>query len=369
MRERAPAWAVGLLLVASCAPSVQTLHRLDHQSFAFGVAFLPGDRVGCALLEGGEYRLAIYDAESGQRRRTLRLAPGEYWLHDLAVSEDGRRLAAAFRSVESRDGQLRAAGQLMLIDLSSGAIVGRHDLPRPARAVAFVDDGLLAVGIEASYHGTDPPRPRPGTARLCLLQLDGQIRACRGDHDDTVAAVARLPRGQGLGGARLISGSWDATLRLWSADLRPLGRLEAGAAVNAIALATDVPLAAVATSTEPPRRSREIAATERAGRHRSARPTHAVQLWDLSRRRHTTLHRHTAPAVAVAIDARGQQVASGGWDWRVWARRQDGGAVLLEGFSQILTALAIDPAHRLAVASWTAHRSGAPSCALFQLSR
>ena len=67
-------------------PPLKVTHVLDSKSFAFGVAFLSRKMVGCALIEEGVYRLAIYDQQTGERLRHLHLGPGQDWLHALAVS-------------------------------------------------------------------------------------------------------------------------------------------------------------------------------------------------------------------------------------------------------------------------------------------
>jgi WD40 repeat protein len=122
----------------------------------------------------------------------------------MALSPDGKRLAAGFR--------LRDQRVLQLWDARTGALIGKAQ-PHPAsiRAVTFSPDGKrLATGCE-----------------------DGQIRLWDGETGETRPAA----HGRGMShqadvecvtfspdGKTLLSGSWDGSGRLWDVGLqRPLG--------------------------------------------------------------------------------------------------------------------------------------------------
>jgi WD40 repeat protein len=93
-------------------------------------------------------------------------------------------------------------------------------------AVAFAPDGgSVAIG------GADR------VARLCDARTGALVREFRG-HDHTVSALAFLG---GDGGAdRLVSGSYDGTVRVWDAHAaRLLLVLRVGAEITAVAVAPD----------------------------------------------------------------------------------------------------------------------------------
>jgi hypothetical protein len=367
----------------------RTERVLDSRSFAFDVTFLPDRQVGCALLEQGEHRLVRFARDTGRRLSTLRLGDGQDLLTALAVSPSGRLLAASFRELrESGEGRrgapkaggsaatpvrsstpaLELAGSVVLVELSGGRVLRRVPSPRPVLALQFLDEEQLALGTAAAYRRDQAgqARPHPGSAGVCLLRTDGTWIGCATQHADSVTSLTLVEPG-------LASGSWDGTVRLWGRRLEPLGALAVGAPINALASAPRAAgglLLAVATSHEPPRRSRALTALEaRGGHRRGAQPGDRVELWSLAARQRLRVlqpHRFWVTELAVSPDAR--WLATGSWDFSI-ALQHDGGAFRrLDRFSQIVTGLALSPeADALAVAAWTEQGTGAPSCLLLPL--
>ena len=350
-------------------PPLKISHVLDNKSFAFDVAFLPGDLVGCALMEGGAYRLAVYDRGSGKRLRHVHLGAGQDWLHAMAVAPGGDLLAVGFRSLRKQGDRLVAGGVVALYDLTTGRTLRQHPLPTPVRDLAFVDRQRLVLGTEAQYLRLGrQQKPRPGTAQVCLVSVDRGVQRCVADHGDTVTSVVPLP------GGGVASGSWDRTVRLRDSSLAPPGSaLRFAGHVNALAVDLLGRLA-VATSHRLPRRSRDVVLRERRREHRQNKEAgDTVQLWDLSSKRRQRLWRvrpHQAQVTEVALAPGGDTLASGSWDWTVALFR---GLDLapLRPFSQIITGLEFHAApsggprsRTLAVAAWSEHRSSAPSCLL-----
>ena len=349
-------------------PPLKISHVLDSKSFAFDVAFLSEKMVGCALMEDGVYRLAIYDHKTGDRLRHVHLGPGQDWLHALAVAPGGDLLAVGFRSLRQERSRLVAGGSVALYHLPTGRRVQQISLPTPVRTVAFVDREVLVLGTEARYLriGRRGREPKPGTALVCRLHMSRGLQGCVADHTDTVTSVVPLPDGG------VASGSWDRTVRLRDRWLQARGDpLSTAAPVNALAVGPQkvgarAPGLAVATSQEPPRRSRSTVDRKQQDRHRKEHAAgDAVELWDLaSRRRLRVLRPHRAPVTEVALAPGAGALATGSWDWSVTLTRGQHSAQL-RPFSQIVTGLAFHPSARtLAVAAWSEHRSGAPSCLL-----
>ncbi len=365
-----PPVLLALALLAGCrapGPGATRPPRplvLDSRSFAFDAVFV-GEEPGCALLEDGEYRLAIYDGGGG-RRRQLRLGPGQDGLSQLAVQPGGHLLAAAFREVRQTTRGLVAGGRVVLYELPGGRALAAASLPSPALAVRFLDDERLVVGTEARYRRglLGALEPVPESAGVCLLDRRGALLGCARGHRDSVTSLTSIPGG-------LASGSWDGTVRLWSPRLALLGVLDVGAPVNALAATPGAaePTLVVATSAAPPRRSRELVTLERRGLHRRAAAAgDRVELWSLRRRaRLRSLQPHTSSVTELAARPDASLIASGGWDWAL-ALTRPAGSERLTRFSQIVTGLALSPrGDRLLVAAWSEHGSGAPSCLLLPL--
>ena len=360
---------------------------LDSRSFAFDVIFLPGEQVGCALLERGEHRLVSFDRASGRRQFELRLADGQDHLTSLAISPSGRLLAAGFRALRdpksdsapiwsSAPEALVAGGMVVLVELhgARARVLRRISVPRPVLALVFMDEQRLGLGTAAANrpeHTCRPTQrecarpPLPGSAGVCLLDTSGQWIGCVTQPQDSVTSQVRLDD-------RLASGSWDGTVRIWGPRLEQLGTLVVGTPVNALAWAPraeDGPLLAVGTSREPPRRSRALAALEAAGGNRRERhQADRIELWRLTdRRRVRVLRPHLSYVTELAISPDARLLVSGSWDFSVVLHR---GAqrLRLARFSQIVTGLALTPsADALAIAAWTEAGSGAPSCLVLPL--
>ena len=358
-----------ILILSACAaprptpdkppppPPLQTVHVLDDRSFAFDVTFLPGDLVGCALMEDGVYRLAIHDEKTGKRLRHVHLGKGQDWLHAMAVAPKGDLLAVGFRKLRKDGPRLVARGSVAIYHLPTGRLQREFLVSTPVRDLVWKDNDVI-FATEAQYvRRGKKQEPKPGTAQVCLLSVGRGIQHCVADHTDTVTSVAPLQNGG------FATGSWDRTVRLRDSSLEPKGEpLRTAGHVNALAADIRGRLA-VATSHEPPRRSREVVLREQRDEHRRKKQSgDAVELWDLaSLGRLQVMRPHLAQVTEVALAPGGGAVASGSWDWSV-ALRRGRHAVRLSPFSQIVTGLAFHPGVRLlAVSAWSEHRSGAPS--------
>ena len=340
---------------------------LDDRSFAFDVSFLAGDQVGCALMEDGVFRLAIYDRRTGKRLRHVYLGPGQDWLHAMAVDPKRQRLAVGFRRLRKEGTTLVARGSVDLYHLATGRLERRYPVPTPVRDLVWQRDGSILLATEAQYvRRGEGQVPRPGTAQVCQLSTTRGIRHCVADHADTVSSVVALP------GGGLVTGSWDRTIRVRKSLLDTQSAvLRTGGHVNALAVDQRSRLA-VATSHRLPRRGRKIVLREQRDEHRrTRRGGDAVELWDLAtRKRLWSARPHGAQVAEVALTPGGEALASGSWDWTVAVFRHDGSSraphlAVLRPFSQIITGLDVHPASRtLAVAAWSEHRSSAPSCLL-----
>lgn len=133
-------------------------------------------------------------------------------ISDLAVSADGRQLASA-----------SFAGEVVRWQLPSLAVVERRLFPGAVSALAFAPgDDRLAVARSAfppvrspevvareqrgAYHVADP-----GHA-IAIWQPGTDPRAAMLGHGGPITGLAFTPDG-----LRLVSGSWDRTVRLWDA--------------------------------------------------------------------------------------------------------------------------------------------------------
>ena len=142
-------------------------------------------------------------------------------------------------------------------------------------------------------------------------------------HGGPVRAVAISPDG-----ARIVSGSFDTTIILWSLPTslaEQVLRFHEGA-VNAVIFLKD---GRVATSGEDA----------------------SIAIWELGRPKPVSvLKGHTAPVVALAVSPDGNTLASAAWDHtaRLWSLR-DGASRTLEGHTQQVNGVAFAPDGRTVV--------------------
>ena len=167
-----------------------------HMAQIRAVAFTPGGR--CLISAGDDKTIRIWTLDDGRSARLLR---GEIdvgpkgTIYALALSPDGRLLAAA-GSMEMPEGGQHA---IRLYDLLtgeiSGLLVGHTDV---VTSLAFSPDGQLLVSGS-----------RDKTAILWDVDGRAKVQTLKG-HTDGVISVAMTPDGE-----RVITASLDATARLW----------------------------------------------------------------------------------------------------------------------------------------------------------
>jgi WD40 repeat protein/CubicO group peptidase (beta-lactamase class C family) len=158
---------------------------------------------GKRLVSGGaDGTVRLWDVESGLEVRTF---DGE---HDgtvigVALSPDGRLALSG-----GRDRTLR------LWDVTTGQEVRRFaDQPTAVTAVAFSPDGRRALSAGGSLHTEDGPGWSPAGFDNCLRLWDVATgrELCRFEgHEDALTSAAFTPDGY-----HALSGSCDATVRLW----------------------------------------------------------------------------------------------------------------------------------------------------------
>jgi WD40 repeat protein len=235
--------------------------RADHD--VKSIAFTPDGKQLAVGLGGA---VALWSAVDGSPVRTFAMDPLEVMV--VGVSADGRRIAAL--ATQGPEGEARAW------DLTTGAVIGRHEIRRQDVSAAAFDLDTRRV-ITGS---------REMLVRIARLDAGRELSELSG-HRLGVGAVCFSRDGQ-----RAVSGSLDLTLKVW--NLRDgLVELELGAHT--------LPIGAVAFSPD----GALIAAGDEAG---------AVAIWPAQRITRGMFAR--APgmpggdAVAGALDAKGSVLAT-----------------------------------------------------------
>ncbi|MFT5469942.1 MAG: WD40 repeat protein [Verrucomicrobiales bacterium] len=188
---------------------------------------------GTLISLGDDKAIRFWDVDSGQLRKTLRLQIGdghEGKFYAGALSPDGRWLAVGGRDSVLREDHPTAN---RLIDLERGggevaAVLRGHTNAIPA--LAFSDDGsLLASGSgDDTVRVWDLEKVGIRNAEFGMNEaLEITESAVLEGHSADVYAVSFSPDGQ-----RLVSGSYDHTLKIWDCGgiRENFVRLRAGAA-------------------------------------------------------------------------------------------------------------------------------------------
>jgi len=208
-----------------------------HDDHVTDVAFRPGSRH--LATSGRDGKVLVWPVEGGEPR-LIADAPVE--VGSVEYSPDGERLAVA-----------RLDGVVQLHDADSGDVAVRYDGLENASTVRFSPDGrYLAVGSRSaalwlcwrSYERCDRLPDHAGEIRDLAFDRTGTIlvSAASGEGDNlrawsTETEEYRVLRGHRFdvfsaavfpSGNRVVSGSGDADVRIWSVELPPRpGELQA----------------------------------------------------------------------------------------------------------------------------------------------
>jgi WD40 repeat protein len=199
---------------------------------------------GRRLATGGSNgRVTIWDARTGRALRTLRYPDHVWW---VAISPDGRRLAAQTQGLDSADSRVEVR------DVASNRVVFAHRVRHGHRGLLFSPDGRLLAAVGCCESG----------AELRVWDAVTGRPAYRPRLDGRATAIAFSPDGRLLG-----AGTEDGRVVLWDArDGRPVGaplRVASGA-VDPIAFSPDSALL-VASSDDQTATLWDIAARKRQG--------------------------------------------------------------------------------------------------------
>jgi WD40 repeat protein/serine/threonine protein kinase len=259
-----------------------------------------------AVSVGDDGDIRAWETETG---RCLCRLSGRDRLRAVAVTEDGQYALVG------------GASELKLYYMPAGTVARTllSGLPAPVSALAMTRDGRLAVSV-LDAHGAAP-------ASLALWDPAAGRRL--GD----LEASGPPPSAVGLsrGGALVVSGHVDGTLRLWDTQRGSLRRqLESrlGGRVTSVCFSHD--------------QQRVLAGGDDG----------TIGLWDIpSGRCVRTMSGHVGAVLSVALTADGEWAISGGPDRTVRLWHVPAGRCLctLEGHTGPVYGVALDPAGRLAV--------------------
>lgn len=232
-----------------------------HEDKVFALDFSPdGSRLASAGF-GGEVR--VWNVESGTVLRTWTAEP---WPLTVAFSPDGRRVLAG-----------EADGGVRLLSLDDGAASPVEPIQRGVATLDVSPDGDRMAGAFGVIGVRD--------ART------GAVLDTLAGHAGLIFSVAFTPDGR-----RLVSGSMDATIRVWDVG--------SGEAVRIIA--TDWPQPFLAVSPDGDRLA-------------TGSPDHRVYLWPLSAdgSEPTVIGEHDKTVTGVAFSPDGSRLASSSLDGTV----------------------------------------------------
>jgi WD40 repeat protein len=259
------------------------------------VAFSPdGHRAACGTFDHG---IRLFNLDTDQPiGNPPKLDSGA--ITSVAFSPDGHRLVSG--SIQ---------GNVQLWNADDGQPDGdARDQGQPVSAVAFSPDGVLIAAADLGR-----------SVRLWYADYPQNATGPLPGHTDGVRGVAFS-----AGGARLVTGSLDGTVRTW--DLRPVMPTTAG------------PVVAVAFSPD----GRQLIAGARDGTARLWAPQTGHQIG-------SPLSQDTASVPAVAFSPDGRQVASGAGDGTVRLTRLDTGHATTFTADKKVFSIAFDPDGRILV--------------------
>ncbi|WP_260685317.1 WD40 repeat domain-containing protein [Rhizobium laguerreae] len=174
-------------------------------------------------------------------------------------------------------------GTLRLWDSGSGRLIRRIENPATsARSISFTNTRVVMASTDA------------GVVAFWRVDTGELVGVLRPPHDGWVSAAIMLPDGH-----RILSGSYDGTLKIWDLDKSPalVNTIKVGGSVTSLAVSPAGDSALVGSSNG------------------------LLELWDINQARLVrTLEGHTARIYAVAFFPDGKSVLSAGEDGslRIW---------------------------------------------------
>src|SRR5262249_42269934 len=149
-----------------------------------------------ALTGSADRTMYLWDLETGQQIRAFQGHSNTLW--DVAFSPDGKKALSASSDGSARLWDLDTGKELLVLDVQKG---GR------CWTVAFVAGGKQA--ITGSGDALDEGNGTQALLRLWDLSNGKEVRQFKG-HTKDIRRVAISPDGK-----RLLSGSFDGSMRLW----------------------------------------------------------------------------------------------------------------------------------------------------------